>query len=446
MVRRTANIAPASGIVYILATVYCLYSILLAFVLAVYLPFYYFRERVLKKNGIFLRERLAREIPSIPAGGKTLWIHAVSVGEVISLQNLVRELKTRHPDWTLCFSTLTSAGIAVAREKLKEPDAIFYLPLDFPGTVKRVLRALNPAVLVLAESELWPNLLRESRRRNTKILLINGRISEGSFKKYSDIRPIAKSLLRNVDRFLMQTAEDGRKLELLGVEPGRFEIAGNLKSEVRLPDFTPEEKKEFRSGLGIGETGKVIVAGSTRKGEEERLLRAFSKAKSIRPDLRLILAPRHIERAGEIERLASGLGLATERRTRPGSAPRWDVLVLDTMGELARFYALCDAAFVGGSLVEWGGHNILEPAYYGRPVFFGPHMQNFAFLADSFIRAGGARIVRTDADLEDLFLLKDEDELRAMGSRAAAHLASLAGATERTIRTIERFMETEDRA
>jgi len=425
--------------------VYRLYSIFLAVALTVYLPFYYFRERILKKSGLFLRERLAREVPSIPTGRKTLWMHAVSVGEVISLQNLVRELKTRHPDWVLCFSTLTSTGISVAREKFKEADAIFFVPLDFPGTVKKVLRALNPDVLVLAESEFWPNLLRESRRKGAKILLINGRISEGSFKKYSDIRPIAKSLLRNVDRFLVQTAEDGRKLELLGVEPGRLEVAGNLKSEVRLPDFTPDEMKEFRSGLGIGETGKVIVAGSTRKGEEERLLRAFSRAKKSRPQLRLILAPRHIERAGEIERLASGLGLSTERRTRPGSAPGWDVLVLDTMGELARFYALSDAAFVGGSLVEWGGHNILEPAYYGRPVFFGPHMKNFAFLADSFIRAGGAKIVRTDAELEDVFLLKDGDELRAMGSRAAAHLASLAGATERTIQAIERYMEPEGR-
>ena len=171
------------------------------------------------------------------------------------------------------------------------------------------------------------------------------------------------------------------------------------------------------------------------------LLKAFALAREKRDDLRFILAPRHVERAGEIEKAALALEFRTMRRTRGGPGGDWDVLILDTIGELARFYALSDAAFVGGSLVDWGGHNILEPAYYGKPVFFGPYMRNFAFLAESFIRAGGARIVRTDEELVDMFLLRDEAGLREMGDKAKAHLASLGGATNRTILAIERFME-----
>jgi 3-deoxy-D-manno-octulosonic-acid transferase len=397
--------------------------------------------KVLRKDRIYLRERLARGLLPRAPGRKAVWIHAVSVGEVLSLQNLVHELKVRHPEWDLCFSTLTNTGISVAREKLKDADAVFFVPLDFRSAVRRVLKAFRPDILVLAESEFWPNLLREVKRQGKKILLINGRISEGSFKKYGDLGPLSRNVFRNVDLFLVQTGQDKEKLEQLGIEPGRLQVAGNLKSEVHLPDFTADELETFRRGLGMDGREKVVVAGSTRKGEEERLLKAFASAREKRDDLRFILAPRRVERAGEIEKAALALGFRTTRRTQVGPGGGWDVLILDTIGELARFYALSDASFVGGSLVDWGGHNILEPAYYGKPVFFGPHMQNFAFLAESFIRADGARIVRTDEELVEMFLLRDETGLREMGARSKAHLASLGGATDRTIRAIERFME-----
>ncbi len=405
---------------------YLVYSFALAVALALYLPFYAFRMKILKKDRVHLRERLALGLESRPEGREAVWIHAVSVGEVISLQHLIRELKRRHPEWDIVFSTLTHTGIKVAREKLVEADRIFFVPLDFRRVIRRVFRAVRPGALVLAESEFWP-----------KVLLINGRISEHTFKVYEDIRPIARRILGNVDRFLVQTDEDRERLERLGIEPARLEVAGNLKSEVRLPVFSEGELRDFKRSLGLGSGEKVVVAGSTRKGEEDRLLKAFAEARKERPNLRFVVAPRHIERAGEIERAAQATGFTVVRRTQARSEDRWDVLVLDTIGELARVYALSDAAFVGGSLVDWGGHNILEPAYYGKPVFFGPHMQNFARLADSFIRAGGARIVRTDPDLVDMFLLRDSEGLERMGARARAHLASLGGATERTIRAIE---------
>ncbi len=422
-------------------SVYAIYSLLLFLALVFYLPIFAFRMKVLRKDRIFLRERLGRGLLPRAAGRKAVWIHAVSVGEVLSLQNLVHELKVRHPEWDICFSTLTNTGIRVAREKLKEADTVFFVPLDFRSTVRRVLKALQPDLLVLTESEFWPNLLREVKRLGHGILLINGRMSEGSFKKYGDLGPLTRKILRNVDLFLVQTGQDKEKLEQLGIESRRLKVAGNLKSEVHLPDFTAEELAAFKRGLGMDVREKVIVAGSTRKGEEERLLKAFALAREKRGGLRFILAPRRVERAGEIEKTAQAEGFRTTRRTQLGAAGDWDVLILDTMGELARFYALSDASFVGGSLVDWGGHNILEPAYYGKPVFFGPHMQNFAFLADSFIQAGGARIVRTDEDLEGMFLLSDEVRLREMGRKAKAHLASLGGATERTIQEIERLLE-----
>jgi 3-deoxy-D-manno-octulosonic-acid transferase len=417
--------------------VYLIYSFALAVALALYLPFYAFRMKVLKKDRVHLRERMALGMEKRPEGRDAVWIHAVSVGEVLSLQNLIRELKRRHPEWDIVFSTLTHTGIKMAREKLKEADRVFFVPLDFRRVIRRVFRAVRPGVLVLAESEFWPNLVGEAADRGLKVLLINGRISDHTFKVYEDIRPIARRILGNIDRFLVQTDEDREKLERLGIEPGRLEVAGNLKSEVRLPVLAEGELREFKRSLGLEGGEKVVVAGSTRKGEEDRLLKAFAEARKKRPGLRFVVAPRHVERAGEIEKAAQWTGFTIARRTRMGPGDRWDVLILDTIGELARVYALSDAAFVGGSLVDWGGHNILEPAFYGRPVFFGPHMQNFARLADSFIRAGGARIVRTDPELADMFLLEDTAALGRMGERARAHLASLGGATERTIRAIE---------
>jgi 3-deoxy-D-manno-octulosonic-acid transferase len=210
--------------------VYLIYSFALAVALILYLPFYAFRMKVLKKDRVHLRERLALDLEARPAGRAAVWIHAVSVGEVISLQSLILELKRRHPEWDIVFSTLTPAGIKVAREKLKGADLIFFIPLDFRRVVRRVFMAVRPGVLVLAESEFWPNLLGEAAARGVRVLLINGRISEHTFKVYGDIRPIARRILGNVDRFLVQTDTDRERLEALGVDPGRLEVSGNLKT------------------------------------------------------------------------------------------------------------------------------------------------------------------------------------------------------------------------
>lgn len=424
---------------------YSLYSSLLFLTLVFYGPFYWFKLRFIKKDKLHLRQRLGLSLPSRTSARPAVWIHAVSVGEVLSLQYLIREIKKRHPGWEIAFSSLTGTGLRQAREKLKDADPIFFVPLDFRGPVRRVIDRLKPDILVLAESELWPNLLREAQRRTKGVLLINGRISERTYKRYLKFKALTGRVLGTVDRFLVQTELDKDRIAGIGIDPARIEVAGNLKTEVHLPALDGRDIAGLKKDLSLPPAKKVVLAGSTRKGEEDKLLKAFAEAGKTSRETALIVAPRHPERAGEVERLAESLSLACVRRTVVKPGDRWDVLILDTIGELARFYALCDAAFVGGSIVDWGGHNFLEPAFYGKPVFFGPYTRNFAALAEAFIKDGAARVVESEEDLVRMFRLEDEKALREMGRRAAALLASMSGATERTIQAIEKMMEGRSR-
>jgi len=417
--------------------VFALYSLLLFFALLIYLPFYSFRIKVLRREKLHLGQRLGLGLLQRSPASPGVWIHAVSVGEVLSLQNLVHELKTRHPGWQVWFSTLTDTGFKVAQEKISQADNLFFLPLDFRRVVRRFIRAAKPDVLVLTESEFWPNLLLETKKQGILILSINSRISSSSYKSYRRLRGLGLRLLSLVDLFLVQTEQDQEKFLALGLSPERIQVSGNLKTEVHVPEYSRAEILSLRRELGIPEGRKVIVAGSTRRGEEEILLRAFETARKARPDLSLIVAPRHPRRFREVERLCQNGGFRVDRRTQKRQNGSWDILILDTIGELAQAYALCDVAFVGGSLVPWGGHNLLEPAYYRKPVFFGPHMHNFSFLAERFVQAGGARTVREGRELVDMFLMKDERGLEIMGARAREILDSLQGATDRTIRAIE---------
>ncbi len=371
---------------------------------------------------------------------KSIWIHAVSVGEVLSLQNLIKKLKAKHPDWAIYFSTLTNTGMRVAKEKLSGADHFFFVPIDFARVVRKFFNALKPSLFILAESEFWPNLLKEAKRKGRGVLLINGRISQKSFKRHYRFRFISRKILENIDLFLVQTQKDKDRLERIGVHSEDVCVVSNLKSEVDLPHSGEKELSNFKKTLGIPESKKVIVAGSTRKGEEKILLGAFDKARKKSEDLLLILVPRHPERFNDVERLCQDSSFRIVRRTQVLPDNHWDIMVLDTIGELAQFYELCDSAFIGGSLVPWGGHNLLEPAFYAKPVFFGPHMKNFAYLADTFIQAEAARIVSTEKDIIEMFLMQDEKSLKKMGETAKKTLNSLQGATENTINAIESLM------
>lgn len=419
---------------------YLLYSFLLFSYLLLYFPAYYVRIRFHKEECLHLRQRLSLDLREAEQKKRSIWIHAVSVGEVLSLQNLVVEIKKNHPDWTINFSCLTNSGFHMAKQKLKGVDKIFFLPLDFRCVVLRFFQRIKPDVFVLAESEFWPNLLRVAHQRTRGVLLVNGRISPRSFRRFRKIKFLIKRVLLNINQFLVQTDRDEEMLLQIGVDPSVIEVAGNLKAEIELPVLSQEDGVNIRNELNIPETAKLVVAGSVRKGEEEPLLDAFSDAKQENPDLLLVLALRHPDRGEEVEGICQGYPFEVYRRTNIAPGPRWDILILDTLGELAKFYALSDVAFVGGSLIPWGGHNLLEPAFYAKPIFFGPHMDNFAHLADIFIQSGAARMVKTKKDLVNMFCMEEEKDLHEMGRRAQLTLQSLQGATRRTLQAIETLM------
>jgi len=420
---------------------YILYSCLLFFSLCVYFPVYFIRFRLLKKESLYLKERMGFLTPDRAPQDKSLWIHAVSVGEVLSLRNLISTAKQRHPDWAIYFSTLTSTGLRIATEKLKEADRIFFVPLDFKCIAQKFFCALEPTVFIMAESEFWPNLIRTAKKMTKNVLLVNGRISARSYRRFRKVKKLMRKILAGIDLFLVQTEEDKRKLEDIGVNAGFIEVAGNLKSDIELPVLSQDDVVKLKQSINLSNRKKVIIAGSVRKGEEEQLLNSYAKARIRASDLVLIIAPRHPERAGEVEKICQKYSLSASRRTELVKGEIWDVLILDTLGELPQFYALSDIAFVGGSLVPWGGHNLLEPAFYCKPIFFGPHMHNFSFLAERFVASGGAQIVEGEEDLLNMFLFDDETHLLEMGNRARKTLDELRGATERTIERIESIME-----
>jgi 3-deoxy-D-manno-octulosonic-acid transferase len=390
-----------------------------------------------RKQRLYLRERLGLRLPSPRPGAPSLWIHAVSVGEVLSLRRLVSEIKAKHPLWTVYFSTLTNTGYKVAKQTLPGVEGIFFVPLDFGWIVRRFFATLRPRLFVLAESEFWPHLLRQAGRTCRSVILVNGRMSQRSYEKYRGWRRLVRPVLGHIDYFLVQTERDRDRLEDIGIPAQKIEVAGNLKAEVRLPDVTAEEKDGLRATLGLSPTKRVIIAGSTHRGEETLVLKAYAGAREIRPDLVMVIAPRHPERSQEVERAVVEAGLKVMRRTQAQREKLWDVLILDTIGELPRFYALADLAFVGGSLIPHGGQNFLEPAYYGKPVCYGPHMENFASLSDDFVAYGAARVVVGLEELEEMFLMKDEKKLEEMGRKAKVLLRSLQGATAKTLQVIE---------
>ncbi|MBN1940383.1 MAG: 3-deoxy-D-manno-octulosonic acid transferase [Candidatus Aminicenantes bacterium] len=422
---------------YILTIVFVLYDLLMILALAAILPAYWLRLRVRKGQPLHLKKRLGLDLPR--PGGKRpfLWIHAVSVGEVLSLQSLVGAVRDAHPDWEIGCSVLTNTGYAAARRTIRGADHLFFVPFDLGFSVKRVFSRFRPSLLVLVESEYWPRMLREARRRGCPVLVVNGRISGRTFSRMRCIRPLALRLLGRVDRFLVQTELDRDRLETLGVRPEKIRTSGNLKCETRLPALSAAELEAFKRELGIQSGDKVIVAGSIHPGEEPILLEAFRIARRGRPGLRLILAPRHPEKFAGFREAESGKGLAVQTRSGLDPSTGWDVLLLNAIGDLARTYAVADLAFVGGSLVPWGGQNLLEPAFYAKPIIFGPHMNNFAVLAETFELGGGAKTVRTPEEIASFFSFADLEAMAGMGRKAKEILTSLQGATGRAVTAIE---------
>jgi 3-deoxy-D-manno-octulosonic-acid transferase len=416
--------------------VHLLYSVLLGVAFVLSAPFYLWKGR---GTGKYLRtfgERMGRGSAGIAgAGAGSIWIHAVSVGEVLAARALVAPLKARLPGRRVFVSTTTLTGHAIARDTVRGADAVLFAPFDFPGPVRRVLDRLDPALLVLVETEIWPNLIHEARRRGARIAMVNGRISPRSFPRYRRARPLLRPVLAEIDLFLMQGEAHRERLLEMGAPGDRIRVAGNLKYDTL---EAPETPSALRRALGQDDPDAppLVVAGSTVEGEEEAVLRAFAALRRHHPRVRLVIAPRRPERFAAAASAVDAAGLAGARRSQlpAGGWHGGDVLVLDTLGELAQVYALATVAFVGGSLVRAGGHNVLEPAAAGRAIVVGPHMENFREIADAFL-AEQAMVQVPDAEaLADAFvrLFADERARDEMGRRARDLVVRNRGAVERT--------------
>ena len=423
---------------------YPLYTLAFATAVAGYAPVAVLR-RIARGVPINLRERLglrAHQPPAAPCG----WIHAVSVGEAIAAAPLVEGLRRRWPALPLVVSTVTETGARVVRQRFTGLASHRYLPLDFPGASRRVIASIRPAFFVGKETELWPNLLRTLAARGVPAMVANGRLSDRSFRRYRLVRGAMRRVLADVSVFGMQSDEDARRVIALGATPERVVVTGNVKHEA-LPD--PAGAADlWRRLAGLAPRQMVWIAGSTHRGEEGAVLDAHVAARATRPDLALIIAPRHPERVGEVISLVTARGFTAVRRSElPGAVPdrATTVIVLDTVGELAQLYSIADVVFVGGSLAPFGGHNMLEPAARAKPVLFGPHTTNFRDAATLLLDSEGGRLVHDSRELGvELIRLLDDPVLRATsGEKAHAAVAAQHGAVGLTLELIERYLYPE---
>jgi 3-deoxy-D-manno-octulosonic-acid transferase len=415
---------------------YLLYSLLLASAALLSLPWWLLQMLRAGKYRAGLKERLGL-VPARMGNPKpgSIWVHAVSVGEVLAVGRLIAELPDAYPAARLFISTTTATGQRLARERFGEANC-FFMPLDFGFSVRSYMRALQPRLLVLAETEFWPNLLHLARKRGAAVAIVNARISDRSFPRYRRFRWFFRRVLANVDLFLTQTAADAERLRALGAPTERVQVTGNLKFDIRLSS-PAAIVRDLRQA--IPESSPVIVCGSTAEGEEEPVLEAFRQVQRQFPSAVMVLAPRHPERFGKVADLLASSGISFVRRSSwtPGSPLSGGVFLLDSVGELASVYALAQIAFVGGSLVPTGGHNILEPAQYGAAIVVGPHTFNFREIVSLFQNGGAVRIAQAE-QLPALLLelLAHPDERRRLGERAKALFAQYAGATRRTLQAL----------
>ena len=434
---------------------YILYDILLHLSLLLLIPYFLFkmlfvgkyRKGILERFGFIDKEKIRRlSIGHAGNSGKVVWFHAVSVGETKAALPLLKRFKERRPDVKVIFSTVTNTGNTVAmREGAQWMDSLIYFPLDFYWVVSRVVERLGPDAFVVVEKEIWPNILRVFKKNKTPVLVINGVISDRSFKRYSFFEFFFRRIFGNISYFLSQTEQDRSRAVALGVEPARCLVAGNIKFDITPAEWPAEERGAFISGLNIKDSDKIIVAGSTHAGEEEIILDTFKRLKQEFPGLRLIIAPRHPERFKDVEKLVGEKGLAVVRRTAVTPTSRiphptsHDVILLDTIGELCNIYSLATAAFVGGTLVDTGGHNLMEPAFYRKPVVYGPYLRGYLEMAEMLEKAGGGIRVNNG---EGLFiklrdLLNDKISRENIGMAAYNVVESNRGATEKCLKVLE---------
>lgn len=370
-----------------------------------------------------------------PAGRPRIWLHGASAGDLLALKPMVAELKRRLPGCSITMSALTNSGFQIASERIPEADEAIYVPWDLPGATRRAMEAIQPDLLVLEYTEIWPNLMRAARRHGARIAITNGRFSPAKLDGYRHFFRLAGDPLAHVDLFLMREAEEAARALALGASPDRIRVTGNTKFDGLLGSSRIDESA-LRQAIG---GGKLLIAGSTHDGEEAMLLPVFRRLREEHPDLRLVIAPRYVERAGRIVALAEGAGFRAGLRS--AGAPEADVVVLDTIGELAAVYRLATLVFVGGSFTNRGGQNILEPAGQGKPVLFGPNMENFRDSVQVLLGRGGIQ-VRDPEHLHRVAseLLARPEKLEELGALAREAVGSIRGASARNVEHMIRIL------
>jgi 3-deoxy-D-manno-octulosonic-acid transferase len=449
--------------------VYFIYSLLMGLAALLLVPYWVVQGLRQGKYLSNLGQRLGFSFPSLAKlpvqRPGAIWIHAVSVGEALAGVALARRLKDAYPERPLIISTATITGQALARERIPFADAIIYFPLDWVFCVRRAIEAVNPSLVLVLETEIWPNFLREVGRQDIPVLFVSGRISDRSFARFQKylgafgffLRPLLEDALSNARGFLMQSEKDAERIRALGAPTDRVRVSGNLKYDLELPAPTPLsnwlEGETKRSGRS-----PIIVAGSVVATEEPLALIAFGTLQGEYPKALLVLAPRKPERFEAAAEFIDESHRKFIRRSQlPIPAPGKDVLgsenstisddvtvlLVDTIGELASLYRLADGAFVGGSLVPSGGHNILEPAAFGKIPVFGPSMENFAEIAARFVSTGAAVQVESPEDVGVAWIefFRDPERMRQMGERAQRLVEDSRGATDRVVAEIAKHLE-----
>ena len=428
---------------------YFLYSFVLTLLYLAMLPYFIYQAiRHGKYIGSF-KERMGRLPESLERDRrKTIWVHAVSVGEFLAAKPLLERLRREAGDWRVVVSTTTMTGQRLARAQRDAPyDGVFYFPFDWRFAVRRAINRINPSMVIILETEVWPNFLRECRSLEIITVIANGRISERSFARYKRVGKFISRALDDITLMIMQSEADAGRARALGARDEKVLVCGNLKYDVPVP-FTPDQ--EIENQFALSSSAHLIVAGSTAPGEEEILLAALRAAHSESglKDTRLILAPRHPERFDEVASLISQSGFTFARRSKAKTPEAThaaaDVILLDTIGELAQLYRFAAVVFVGGSLVPRGGHNIIEPAVYSKPIIVGPHTENFRQVIADFVGAGA--LVQVSATgkgasgnfiSEIIRLLSDRELAAALGARAHDILLRSRGATDCTMKAIK---------
>jgi 3-deoxy-D-manno-octulosonic-acid transferase len=388
---------------------------------------------------------IAKSVHDQLKGVHPIWIHAVSVGEVIASIPIIKKIKEAYPQKKLVLSTITLTGNDTARKKIPEIDFLIYFPYDFFFIVKKVLTIINPCIFIHTETEIWPNFLFFLHQREIPSVIVNGRISSKSCRRYKLFGWFFKKVFNKVSAFGMQSLVDYQRVIDIGADPQKVLVTGNMKFDQKTPDVNDRHKEELLNELNLVSEDKIFIAGSTHSAEEDIILEVFQQLIKEYSNLILILAPRHPERFSEVEKLVKKKGFVVYRKSQIKKYQhllRPQVILMDTIGELAQFYSIGEIIFVGGSLVNIGGHNILEPLVYKKPVIFGPYTQNVSEFVNVLIESGAGILVTTKNDL--LFqaqkLLNNKEEAQMRGERGFQVIKVNQGATEKNFEIIKRFL------